>query len=103
MEKTKKRQKGHSHKNILRHDFFVPSYNWLLLHHITLLLLLLTINSYCHCKWFQNTFVPLQDEDYVKITEPEEISVGTLYFGHGGDHYVALRPMQVREKFIIMF
>lgn len=45
----------------------------------------------------------LQDEDYVKIIEPEGISVGTLCFGHGGDHYVALRPMQVREKFIIMF
>ena len=36
--------------------------------------------------------------NYVKVIEPEGLSVGTLYFGHGGDpsHYVALRPAHMR-------
>ena len=49
------------------------------------------------------TLAVILDEDYVKIIEPEGISVGTLYFAHGGEHYVALRPMQVRENFVIMY
>ena len=27
----------------------------------------------------------MQDNNYVKVIEPEGLSVGTLYFGHGGD------------------
>ena len=40
----------------------------------------------------------MQDNNYVKVIEPEGLSVGTLYFGHGGDpsHYVALRPAHMR-------
>ena len=40
----------------------------------------------------------MQDNNYVKVIEPEGLSVGTLYFGHGGDpsHYVALRPARMR-------
>ncbi|RMX45804.1 hypothetical protein pdam_00024287 [Pocillopora damicornis] len=39
------------------------------------------------------------DNNYVKVIEPEGLSVGTLYFGHGGDpsHYVALRPAHMRR------
>ena len=40
----------------------------------------------------------MQDNNYVKVIEPEGLSVGTFYFGHGGDpsHYVALRPARMR-------
>lgn len=36
----------------------------------------------------------LGDENFIKIIEPKEgARVGTLFFGHTGNHYVALRPM----------
>ena len=56
----------------------------------------------CFHMYVVSTHHYLQDENYVKVIEPEGLAVGTLYFGHGGDpsHYVALRPatMQVREN-----
>ena len=33
-----------------------------------------------------------QDDNYVKHIEPKGTSVGTLFFGHTGNHYVVLRP-----------
>lgn len=43
------------------------------------------------------SYVP-QDENFVKIIEPKEgTAVDTLFFGHTGNHYVALRP---KEKVI---
>ncbi|KAJ7381965.1 hypothetical protein OS493_037986, partial [Desmophyllum pertusum] len=35
------------------------------------------------------------DDNYVKVVEPQSgASIGTLYFGHSGYHYVALKPKQ---------
>ena len=37
----------------------------------------------------------LQDENFVKVVKPHSgPSIGTLYFGHSGNHYVALKPKQ---------
>ena len=37
----------------------------------------------------------LQDDNFVKVVEPQlGPSVGTLYFGHSGNHYVALKSKQ---------
>lgn len=39
-----------------------------------------------------------QDENFVKTIEPKEGTAGnTLFFGHTGNHYIALRP---KEKVI---
>ena len=38
---------------------------------------------------------PPQDENFVKIIEPKEgATVDNLFFGHTGNHYVALRSME---------
>lgn len=37
----------------------------------------------------------LQDDNFVKVVEPQlGPSVGTLYFGHSGNHYVPLKLKQ---------
>ncbi|KAL9961802.1 hypothetical protein ACROYT_G030823 [Oculina patagonica] len=37
--------------------------------------------------------------EYVKVFEPKKgPSIGTLYFGHTGDHYVALKPLTTKQS-----
>lgn len=36
--------------------------------------------------------ISLQDDNYVKVVVPQSgAPIGTLYFGHTGNHYVALK------------
>ncbi|CAH3041908.1 unnamed protein product [Porites lobata] len=43
-----------------------------------------------------------QDENFVKTIEPKEGTAGnTLFFGHTGNHYIALRPKEKDELIVV--
>lgn len=45
----------------------------------------------------------MHDKNYIKVIEPADVSLGTIYLGHGGrpSHYVALRPSTVSTTPVI--